>query len=95
MFRLSALSDDAQAVVVKVFEAVGAALDEFHFSMEALCDAVVFGEAPHSSDFVLPVGEGFGECGKRGEATGGELSSELDESRSESSALSGVLMFLT
>jgi len=61
VFRLSALSDDAQAVVVKVFEAVGTALDEFHFSVEAFGDAVVFGEAPHSGDFILPVGQCFGE----------------------------------
>ncbi len=42
MFRLSALSDDAQAVVVKVFEAIGTALDEFHFSVEAFGDSIVF-----------------------------------------------------
>ena len=95
MFRLSALSDDAQAVVVKVFEAVGAALDVFHFSVEAFGDAVVFGEAPHSGDFLLPVGQCFGEGGKRGEAAVCELSGELEESRSESFALPGLLVFLT
>jgi hypothetical protein len=52
---LSALSDDAQAVVVEVSEAVGTALDEFHFSVEAFGDAIVFGEAPHAGDFLLPV----------------------------------------
>ncbi len=31
---------------MKVSEAVSAPLDELHFSMEALGDAVVFGEAP-------------------------------------------------
>lgn len=48
MFGLTALSDDAKAVVVKVSEAVSAALDEFHFPMEALCDGVGSGEAPHN-----------------------------------------------
>ena len=33
---LAALSDDAQAVVVEVSEAVGAALDEFHLSVKTL-----------------------------------------------------------
>jgi hypothetical protein len=36
------MSEDAQAVVVEVSEAEGTALDEFHFAVEALCDAVVF-----------------------------------------------------
>ena len=35
---LTALSDHTQAVVVKVSEAVSTALDEFHFSVEALGD---------------------------------------------------------
>ena len=47
-YCLSTLGDDAQAVVVKVFEAVGTALNEFHFSMEALGDTIASGEAPHT-----------------------------------------------
>jgi hypothetical protein len=39
---------------LKVSEAVIAPLDELHFSMEALGDAVVFGEAPHGGDFTPP-----------------------------------------
>ena len=89
------MSDDTQAVVVKVFEAESAALDEFHFSMEALGDAVVFGEAPHSSDFILPVGQGFGKREQRGEAAGSKLGGELYELRSKPSALLGVLVFVS
>ena len=65
---LSALSDDAQAVVLEVSKAVSAALDEFHFSVEAYGDAIVFGEAPHAGDFFAPVGECSGEDGERSEA---------------------------
>jgi len=39
---------------LKVSEAVSAPLDELHFSMEALGDAVVFGEAPQGGDFTSP-----------------------------------------
>lgn len=58
---LAALSDDAQAVVFEVPKAVCAALDEFHFPVEALGDAVVLGEAPHAGDGLLPVEQGSGE----------------------------------
>lgn len=34
---LAGLSDNAEAIVGEVFKAVGAALGEFHFAMEALC----------------------------------------------------------
>lgn len=40
---------------MEVSEPVGAALDEFHFAVEAFGDAVVFGEAPHPHDFLLPL----------------------------------------
>lgn len=58
---LAALSDDAEAVVGEGAEAVGAALDEFHFAVEAFGDAVVAGEAPHANDLLGPSGEGVGE----------------------------------
>ena len=58
---LAALGDDAQAVVFEVPKAVCTALDEFHFPVEALGDAVVLGEAPHAGDGFLPVEQGFGE----------------------------------
>ena len=37
-------------------------MDEFHLSVEALGDAVVLGEAPHTGNGPLPVEQGFGEC---------------------------------
>lgn len=58
---LPALGDDAQAVVFEVPKAVCAALDEFHFPVEALGDAVVLGKAPHAGDGLLPVKQGSGE----------------------------------
>ena len=45
---LSTLSDDAQAVVVKVFEAICTALNEFHFTVEAFGNTIASGEAPHA-----------------------------------------------
>ena len=48
--RLAAVSDDAEAVVVKVTKAVGSSLDEFHLPVKAFSDAVVLGEAPHGGD---------------------------------------------
>jgi hypothetical protein len=47
---LSALSDNAKSIIVKVSEAVSAALDEFHFSMETFGNAIVFGKAPHGGN---------------------------------------------
>ena len=37
-------------------------MDEFHFSVEALGDTVVLGEAPHTGDGFLPIEQGSGEC---------------------------------
>jgi len=55
-YELAALGDDAQAVVGKVSEAIGTALDEFHLAMEAFGNAVVAGEAPHAHDLFSPFG---------------------------------------
>ena len=49
---LTALSDDAQAVVVKVPEAVCSALYEFHLPVEAFGDGVVFSISPHTCDLL-------------------------------------------
>ena len=57
---LTALRDDSQAVVFEVLEAVCTALDELPLSMEALRDPVGFGEAPHSDDGFVLVGEDLG-----------------------------------
>jgi len=51
---LTALSDDTEAVILEVSEAISTALDEFHFSMEAFGDAIVFGEAPDGSERLTP-----------------------------------------
>jgi len=83
------LSDDAQAVVVEVSEAVGAALDELHLSMEAFGDAVVLREAPHARDLLRPVREGACEGGERSEAAVGEAACHPYESVGESAALPG------
>jgi len=70
MFGSAAVSDDAEAVVVKVVpvhlwcpvlsrfalgtEAVGTALYELHFPVEAFSDGVGFTEAPHGGDGLGP-----------------------------------------
>src|SRR5947209_19593116 len=43
----------AQAVVAgaEVAKAIGLALQDFYFAMEAFSDAVIFAEAPHGGDF--------------------------------------------
>ena len=70
MEGLSASSDDSQAVVFKVSEAVGAPLNELHLSMEAFSDAVVFGEPPHGRNFAPPALKGFGQRLHGGELLG-------------------------
>ena len=92
MFGWSALSDDSEAVVVKISEAVGTALDELHLSMEALGNTVVFGEAPHAGDLLLPGAQSLGQGGERSEATAGQLLDELEEALDDGSALLSVAM---
>jgi hypothetical protein len=58
---LSALSDNAKSIIVKVSKAVSAALDEFHFSVEAFGDAIVFSKAPHGRNRFDTGFEGLGE----------------------------------
>jgi len=71
VFGWAALSDDSEAVVVKVSEDVGTALYRLHLSMEAFGDTIVFGEAPHAGDLLLPGAQGLGQGGERSEATVG------------------------
>jgi hypothetical protein len=52
---LASGSDDSETVVLKVSEAVSAPLNELHLSMEALGEAVVFGEAPRGGDLTPPI----------------------------------------
>ena len=53
-FSLSAEDADTQAVVFKISEAVRSSLDQFHFPMEAFGYPVVFREAEHTGDLLLP-----------------------------------------
>lgn len=73
------MSDDAEAVVIEVSKAVGTALDELHFAMEALGDAVVFSEAPHTGDLGSPGGKGLGQGHQWREAGGLEIIDGLEE----------------
>jgi len=69
---------------VEVSEAVGTALDELHFSVEAFSEAIVFCEAPHGDDFLTPGVEGIGESEELGEAALTKLADvaqELDDER--------------
>ncbi len=91
---LAALSDDAESVVLEVSKAVGATLDELHFSVEALCDAVVFGEAPHGGDGLDPVVEGLGEGDERWEGAGREVIDEGDERLGQTAAVAFGLPFV-
>jgi hypothetical protein len=50
--------------------------------VEAFGDAVVFGEAPHAGDFLLPAFESIGQGDDWSEATMGELLDDLDKARS-------------
>jgi hypothetical protein len=59
LLLLVAVGDDTLLVVLEVSEAPGAVLDEFYLSVEALGDAVVFGEAPHGDEGLFQVVEGF------------------------------------
>ena len=69
MRLLTTLGDDSETVVFEVFKSVGSSLDEFHFAMEALGDAVVLGEAPHAGDGFHPVPEGLSQGFQRFEGT--------------------------
>lgn len=93
MFWSTALSDDPEPVVVKISEAVGTTLDEFHLSVEALSDAVVLGKAPHAGDLFLPVREGPGQGGERSEAAAGQLSYKAEELANDRPALPGSAAF--
>jgi len=84
---LAALGDNAEAVVLEVSEAVGAALDELHFSVEALGDAVVFGEAPHGGQGFAPRVEGSGQRDQRLEAAVAQFFDGAEEFCRQRSAL--------
>jgi hypothetical protein len=70
-------------------------LDEFHFSVEALGNAIVFGKSPHAGNFLPPTIKGFGQCDQRSEMAVGELGDEVDEAPGKRPAMNGLLMFFT
>ena len=81
-------------VVGEVSKAVSTALDEFHFTVEALCDAVIFGKTPHAGDGLCPGAKGVSQCDERLEAAGCEPVNEAQElvSKGEALAFSSVLL---
>lgn len=89
------MGDDPQAVVIEVSEAVSAALDEFHFSVEAFGNAIVFGKPPHACNFLPPAIKSFGQSDQRSKMAIGELGDELNEAVSQRPAMNGLLMFFT
>ena len=46
---------------MEVSKAVSTALDEFHFSMKAFGDGIIFGESPHGGKRFTPAMESFCE----------------------------------
>lgn len=89
------MGDDSQSVVIEVSEAVSAALDEFHFSVEAFGNAIVFGKSPHAGNFLPPTIKSFGQCDQRSKMAMGELGDEFNEAISKWSAMNSLLMFFT
>jgi hypothetical protein len=93
MFWLTAVSDDAQAVVVEISESVGAALDEFHFAVEALGDGVVFGKTPHGDQGRLPVLKSFTQAHEGGKGALDEFIDQAQEAGDELATGSCGLVF--
>ena len=78
---------------MEVSEAVSTALDEFHFSMEAFCDAIVFGEAPHGSERFAPGVESLCKGDKRCEGAGMEFIDDFKERDCQREASAFGLVF--
>jgi hypothetical protein len=81
-------------VVTEVTEAVSTALDELHFAMEALGDAVVSGKAPHTGDGLGPGAKGVSQGDERLEVTGGESLNEGKELAGQRAALPASAVLL-
>lgn len=54
------MSDDSESIILEVFEAVSAALNEFHLSMKTFSDAIILGKSPHASNRFKPSLKGLG-----------------------------------
>ena len=87
------MSNNAKAIVLKVFKTISAALNEFHLAMEALRNAVVFGESPHGSQRFFPRREGVCQGHERSEGAFFEFFNEGEEFRDELVTLSFGLVF--
>ena len=55
----------SKSVVFKITKAIGVSLYILHLPMKAFCNAITFGESPHSSDLFSPGIEGFSQCFQR------------------------------
>ena len=70
-------------------------MDEFHFSVEAFGNAIVFGKSPHAGNFLPPTIKSFGQSDQRSEMAIGELGDEVNEAPSKGPAMDSLLMFFT
>jgi len=61
--------------------------------MEALCNAIIFSEAPHASDGLLPGAQGVGQGDQRLKATGGKPVDEAQELTGEWATVALGLVF--
>ncbi len=62
-------------------------LENFHLRVEAFCDAVVAGEAPHGGNFLRPVVERVAEGSELSKAAGLQIGNGLEEMRNDAGAL--------
>ncbi len=70
--ELAASGYHTEAVVFKISKAVGAPLNQLHLPVEAFCDSVVFGEAPHCGNFWAR------DCSKRENSTRADQETKQD-----------------
>ena len=68
-------------------------IDELHFVVEALGDAVVAGEAPHGDDLVGPSGESLAELHELDQTGLAQLMYGAEEARDQDLALPAVRCF--
>jgi hypothetical protein len=87
------LGDDAEAIILEVSEAVSTALDEFHFSMEALGDAIIFGEAPHGGERFSPGVESFCQGDQGGKGAGTKFVDDPEQSVDQGATCAFGLVF--
>ena len=84
-----------QAIVVEIAKAVGLALKDLHFGVEALGDAVVAGEAPHRGDLGRQEVKGLAELHQLRQAGLAQLVNGLEEARDQHSHCLRVRCFFS